>query len=67
MENENAILFQFREIGNEATSFRPEFSHNSNGVWHETNVVGDRIKEVKTLMINPLESKFFKYSWSKDK
>lgn len=63
LENEDAILFHFREIGNKKSAFLPKMTLNKSVKWVEVNVLGEKIKEVKNLEMNALESKFFKASW----
>ena len=63
MENENALLFQFREVAGKKASFLPETILGDKVKWFETNVLGQEIKSVKSIEIKGLESKFFKLSW----
>jgi hypothetical protein len=61
--NENAVLFQFREVGNQHVDFLPISILKNKANWFETNVLGETTKSVHQLNIGALESKFFKLSW----
>ncbi len=63
LEKENAILFQLREVANKTATFLPLTLKGENAKWHETNVLGNEIREVDKIKIDALESKFFKLSW----
>ncbi len=63
VENENAVLFQFREVGNQTVDFLPKSILKNKATWFETNVLGETTKKVHQLNIGALESKFFKLSW----
>ena len=63
VENEKAVLFQFREVGNQHVEFLPISILKNNVNWFETNVLGETIKSVDQLSMDALESKFFKLSW----
>jgi len=63
LENENAVLFQFREVANKKADFLPETLLGKKVRWQETNVLGETIKNVEKIHIEGLESKFFKLSW----
>jgi len=65
LENENAVLFQFREVGNKSATFLPLSILKNGGNWFETNVLGITTKRVHQLTIEALESKFFKLTWEK--
>ena len=63
LENERALIFQFREIGNVNSTFLPESTLPETLNWTEVNVLGEEIKKVNSLNINALESRFYKLSW----
>ena len=63
LENENAVLFQFREIANNNVSFIPETILGAKARWSHVNVIGEEIEQVEKLEIESLESKFYKLSW----
>ena len=63
VENENAVLFQFREVGNQNVDFLPISILKNKVNWFETNVLGETTKRVHQLSMDALESKFFKLSW----
>lgn len=63
LENENAVLFQLREVANKKASFLPETLFGKQAKWFETNVVGEELKSVKNIQMEGLESKFFKLKW----
>jgi hypothetical protein len=63
VENEKAVLFQFREVGDQHVEFLPISILKNKANWFETNVLGDTIKSVDQLSMDALESKFFKLSW----
>ena len=63
LENENAVLFQFREIANNDVSFLPKTILGDKASWSHVNVIGEEIEQVEKLEIKSLESKFYKLSW----
>jgi len=63
LENERAVIFQFREIGNVNSAFLPECALLEMMSWTEVNVLGEEIEKVNTLKISALESRFYKLSW----
>ena len=63
VENEKAVLFQFREVGNQSIDFLPISILKNKVNWFETNVLGETTKRVHQLSMDALESKFFKLSW----
>lgn len=63
LENENAVLFHFREVSNKNTNFSPQSIKGTKAQWIEINVLGVENKKVNVLKIDALESKFFKLSW----
>lgn len=63
LEDENAILFHFREVGGKQARFLPQIDGLSGLKWHEANVLGEESKACEVLTIEALESKFFKLSW----
>jgi hypothetical protein len=63
LEKENAVLFHFREVGNKSSSFLPINLLRNNAKWHQTNVLGNKEKEIELIEMDPLESKFYKLTW----
>ena len=61
INNSKAIL-HLRECVGKETSIKP-YSDGKNFVIYETNVLAEQGNPVKTIQINPYESKFILISW----